>query len=460
MRVGLFFPLLSITLLSLGGDAAAQNYRYGVHTYYLSPYLADKSRDLGSGFVRIEIDWDALQPNSRDEWNDAELRTQLSLAGTHRLKLYATLMNTPGWAGPCQHCMPDDVWAWYEFVRRVMAEARGSYPDVEIAFGIWNEPNLTGPGGFFQGTDIDYAVLFHYASLARDAANPNARMAAAELSVGGPVPPLIYLQSVLKNIQPFFRTQDIVTFHWYPGQGSLPEWVAGIAAISEGRDIWLTETGNHTCNDTDQRSTLDYVINTFDFNNPSPLWKKMFIYYLWDGSTNCSANIVRSDGTNRPAYIDYRNRTTGASMRQRGIALRAANRKFVSAENGGHGKVAASRLSSGAWETFDLVDLNGGSLVDGDRVALQTASGLYVQADHGGPAPLLAIGPAPGGWETFTVVALRPAMLSGTLVRSGDAIALRSDGGYFVSADIAGTEELTADRASIGAWETFELVDQ
>ena len=150
-------------------------------------------------------------------------------------------------------------------------------------------------------------------------------------------------------------------------------------------------------------------------------------------------------------------------MRQRGIALRAANRKFVSAENGGQGKVAASRVSSGAWEIFDLVDLNGGSLVDGDRVALQTASGLYLQADGGGPAPLLAVGPAPGGWETLTLVALRSSTspgAAGTPVRSGDAIALRSGGGYFVSADIAGTEDLTADRGSIGAWETFELIEQ
>jgi hypothetical protein len=459
----LIVSFLTITLLALPGQAAAQNYRYGVHTYYLSPYLADKSRDLGSGFVRIEIDWDALQPAGRDQWNDAELRSQLSLAATHRLKLYATLMNTPRWAGACQHCMPDDVWDWYEFVRRVIAEARSSYPDLEIAFGIWNEPNLTGALGFFQGTDIDYAVLFQYASLARNAANPDARMGVAELSVGGRTPPLTYLQSVLKNIRPFFGKQDIVTFHWYPGQGSLPDWITAIAAISEGRDIWLTETGNHTCNDTDQRSTLDYVINTFDFGNPSALWKKVFIYYLWDGSTNCSANIVRSDGTDRPAYVDYRNRATGVSIRQRGIALRAANRKFVSAENGGQGQVTAGAVSAGAWETFDLVDLNGGALVDGDRVALQTASGLYLQADRGGPAPLLAVGPAPGGWETFTLVALRPANLPsgpGTPVRSGDAIALRSDGGYFVSADVAGTEELTADRGSIGAWETFELIER
>ena len=104
--------------------------------------------------------------------NDAYFLNWLSNARANHLKLYATLMNTPRWAGACQHCMPDDVWDWHEFARRVIAEARGSYPDVEIAFGIWNEPNLTGPRGFFSGTDADYTTLFALADVARLAANP------------------------------------------------------------------------------------------------------------------------------------------------------------------------------------------------------------------------------------------------------------------------------------------------
>jgi hypothetical protein len=101
-------------------DASAQNPRYGIHTYYLSPYLAEKSRELGTGFVRIQIDWDTLQPTSRDDWHDSLLRSWLDAARAQHLKLFATLMNTPSWAGPCIHCMPD-VRMWYGFVIRVMA---------------------------------------------------------------------------------------------------------------------------------------------------------------------------------------------------------------------------------------------------------------------------------------------------------------------------------------------------
>jgi hypothetical protein len=363
-------------------------------------------------------------------------------------------MNTPAWAGACQHCMPDDLPAWSDFVFRVIRDTHTAFPDVEVVYGIWNEPNLTGPRGFFEGTELDYSLLFQYASAARDQANREARLAAPELSVGG-LGPLLFMQAVMKRIAPYFRARDVVTFHWYPGQGSLSEWVTAITAAGNGHEVWLTETGNHTCSDIDQRATLDYLINVFDFQNPTPLWTKVFIYYLWDPTTICSANILRADGSSRPAYLDYRNRATGVSNPQHGLSLRAANGKFVAAENGGGSTLAANRRSAGTWETFDLLDLNTGTLRDGDRVALQAADGLYVQADQGGGGALIAAGLAPGPWETFTVVALRSSR-DGVLT-GGDTIALRSDNGYYVSADIAATEMLTADRTSIGQWETFEL---
>jgi hypothetical protein len=115
----------------------------------------------------------------------------------------------------------------------------------------------------------------------------------------------------------------------------------------------------------------------------------VFVYYLWDAQTNCAANLVRTDGTNRPAYVDYRNRATGTSDRLNPISLRAANGKFVTADLGGNGKVMADRVAAGSWETFDLLDLNGGGLIDGDSVAIQTASGaklarvLHERSDRG-----------------------------------------------------------------------------
>jgi hypothetical protein len=449
--------LMLVAAMILAGipvPAHAQNDRYGIHTYYLSPYLAAKSRDLGTGFVRIEIDWDTIQPFGPDDWNDSELIGWLNSARANHLKLYATLMNTPGWAGPCQHCMPDRNGPWENFVYRVMSETRASYPDVEIVFGIWNEPNLTGPAGFFNGTGADYATLFQLADIARNSANPSARLAGPEMSVGG-VDPAGYLDSVMSRLQPYLRANDVITFHWYPGQGSLGDWASAFNAKSRGQEVWLTETGDATCSDTEQRGWIDYIINTFDYGSPAPHWSKVFIYYLWDAYTNCSANLVRTDGSNRPAYLDYHNRATHQSSQILPVNLRTANGNYVVAESGGGGQVNASRTSAGPWETFDVVDLNGGSLRDQDPVALETASGLYLQADQGGGGAMIAIGFAPGPWETFTLVDRdRP----GGLVQNGDAIALRSSSGYYVSAELGGGDAVNANRTTAGAWETFRIV--
>src|SRR5205085_7804822 len=106
--------------------------------------------------------------------------------------------------------------------------------------------------GFFNGTDAEYATLVQLADIARRSANPNARLAGPEMSVGG-FDPSGYLDSVMTRLQPYLRANDVITFHWYPGQGSLTDWVNAFNAKSRGQEVWLTETGDHTCNDTEQR---------------------------------------------------------------------------------------------------------------------------------------------------------------------------------------------------------------
>jgi hypothetical protein len=417
-------------------QAFAQNDRYGVHTYYLSPYLADKSRELGAGYVRIQIDWDMLQPDGGDDWNDGLLRAWLSEARRAHLKLYATLASPPAWAAPCRHCMPDQGGSWENFVYRLISEIHASYPDVDIVYGIWNEPNLTGPRGFFDGTDADYATLFALADTARRTANPSARLAGPELSAGG-LPAYTYLNAVMDRLQPYLRSNDVITVHWYPGQGSLSDWMSAVTARSRGQEVWLTETGDNTCSDTDQRGWIDHIVNTFDYGNPSPRWTKVFIYYLWDAFTNCAANLVRTDGSNRPAFVDYRNRAQGQFSPLSPVTIMTIN----------------GSLFGGA-AVLDLIDLNGELLRDGDSIALQTPRGLYLQADQGGGGALLERGFAPAAWETFTIVDVdRP----GGIIRNRDHVALRSSSGQYVSAELGGGAETNVNRQSVGAWETFTL---
>jgi len=76
------------------------------------------------------------------------------------------------------------------------------------------------------------------------------------------------------------------------------------------------------------------------------------------------------------------------------------------------------------------------------------ANGKYVCAESGGSQPLIANRAAIGAWEQFDVID-----------RGGGNIALRAHAnGNYVTAENAGAASLVANRTAIGLWETFALV--
>src|SRR5260221_8898639 len=64
--------------------------------------------------------------------------------------------------------------------------------------------------------------------------------------------------------------------------------------------------------------------------------------------------------------------------------------RYVGALNNGGGAVSATAAVAQAWESFALVDSNGGSLESGDSVFIQAGNGQYFQALNGGGATLNA----------------------------------------------------------------------
>jgi hypothetical protein len=96
-----------------------------------------------------------------------------------------------------------------------------------------------------------------------------------------------------------------------------------------------------------------------------------------------------------------------------------------------------------ASERYAIVDAGNG------QVALRSAvTGKYVCAEQAGAAALTADRDTVGGWETFTQV------------RNADgSVSFRSGAnGRYVCADNAGTSALIANRTEIGPWESFDLV--
>ena len=80
------------------------------------------------------------------------------------------------------------------------------------------------------------------------------------------------------------------------------------------------------------------------------------------------------------------------------ISLQAnANKKFVTAENGGNSYLIANRTAVGAWEQFEVVNAGGG------YVALKAlVNNKYVVAENAGTTWLYSNRTAIGLWEKFS----------------------------------------------------------
>lgn len=132
---------------------------------------------------------------------------------------------------------------------------------------------------------------------------------------------------------------------------------------------------------------------------------------------------------------------------------------FVVAEGGGGDVVNANRGAIGSWETFTIIDLNGGALESGDLIHIQTVAGYYFVAESGGGDVVNANRTVPLGWETFRI-----AKIGGSgVIGSGNSISLQAyngwngGGGSYVVAEGGGGDVVNANRDAIGGWETFTI---
>jgi hypothetical protein len=141
---------------------------------------------------------------------------------------------------------------------------------------------------------------------------------------------------------------------------------------------------------------------------------------------------------------------------ERRVHLRTYNGHYVVAEGGGGRELNANRTWARTWETFTLVDLNGGNLISGDRVNLRTFDGQhYVVAEGGGGREVKADRTWARSWETFIIQKLKG---SGQILFN-EAVAFKAKNGNYVVAEGGGGREVNANRSHARTWETFTLLN-
>lgn len=153
-----------------------------------------------------------------------------------------------------------------------------------------------------------------------------------------------------------------------------------------------------------------------------------------------------------------------ASAEDRTLSFRTSNgNTYLTAPGGGGSDLFADKYAAREWESFRVIDINGGQLRNWDPVCLRTWNGHFVVAEMGGGRETKANRDACGRWETFRLVRLGGP--GGFPIADGEPfpsgrfsfhVGLQASDGSWVVAENGGGGAVNANRPAFGRWERFE----
>ncbi len=183
----------------------------------------DAARSTGAKWVRVEVNWNAIQSGGPNWWRWDYLDRMVSQLNARGMKILGTLTYTPGWArrSSCagsMYCPPANPADYANFARNAAARyARFGVHDWEI----WNEPNL--PAWWASGTNAaDYVALLKPAYVAIKSSDPYATVVTGGVAPHGdlgatpwdPQSPVNYVKAMYAaGAHGYF---DVLGTHPYP----------------------------------------------------------------------------------------------------------------------------------------------------------------------------------------------------------------------------------------------------
>ncbi|MFN7987801.1 MAG: NBR1-Ig-like domain-containing protein [Thermoanaerobaculia bacterium] len=329
LRAGAVFAAALLAAAPPGRAAASEASPYGVNAHAPGGddlrLLLDRAQEARLGWVRIDFLWSSVEP-SRGKRDWALYDEIVREARARGVEVYASLGGTPAWAtdGPAGSGVPRDVADWRAFVSESARRYRGRVK----AWGVWNEPNLSG---FWAGTRAQYLdLLLRPAAEEIRKADPDALVCGPELAhltSGG----ASWYDWLLESMRRARDVIDVVTHHVYDRDGSGgvtrkldasttfggdPRFWDLVApsvrevlryAGADDKPVWLTETGwaSDEVGEAAQSTFLVGLLGDWFGRAGEPSWvKKVFVYELVDdGSAGVPKwGLLRPDRTPKAAF--------------------------------------------------------------------------------------------------------------------------------------------------------------
>lgn len=307
-------PLAGQSDVVLTNDDAASGIGMTLHLRGADAATVKKEFDLmaemGVTWVRIDIDWSAVQPKRRSlYWAQTDLLVNEAVA--HQMNVLVMLGFTPEWARSTAsrlisdptHARPTDL---ADFATFAQTAAKRYAPLGVHSWEIWNEPNTAKFWPTRPDAD-EYGRLFRAAATAIRGVDSRATLLIGGISPQydgstAEVPPAVYLEQLYGNGTAQLADGIAVHPYSYPnlpmdpeqrqvgGFSDLPALQAVMTNHGDGdKKIWITEFGAPTGSSVNAVSEADQAAILLQARQQVALWDwagPLMYYELVDGGTD------------------------------------------------------------------------------------------------------------------------------------------------------------------------------
>ncbi len=297
----------------------------GINTHVPSPERLDMCVDLGLDWIRVDGNWDMMNPAS-GTFDYAVLDGPVDGARTRGLNVFMSLGYTPAWVPRVARSRSDAFSGndepvtsteWVAFVEDAVRHfrARGV-----THFGMWNEANLDSFWESPAGSDawIDKILIPGAAAVRRVCTD--CVVLGPELAHVGSYD--TFLNNVLARASSSIDTLSHHTYNGWPETGTgvfdgdtflqalemrrFPFTRASLREVLDAHgwtgEVWITETGYRATpgDAAEEANQATYVRRVMEENLARPWWTNTFFYEIMDCGIDEAGCTIDGFGITRP----------------------------------------------------------------------------------------------------------------------------------------------------------------